>query len=88
MTIYTCIMYWQDGIHEVPKQFVDIDLDEVKKECVYIANHMAPEGVINITVRIFEMLKEGNKLVADLSLTRNETGADDEKNPKEIPTKE
>lgn len=65
-------MYWQDGIHEIPKQFVDMELEEVKKECGYIANHKAPEGVNHINMRVFEMLKEGNKVVADLELTRDD----------------
>ena len=85
MTIYTGIMYWQDGIHEIPKQFVDMGLDEVKKECGYIANHMAPEGVNNITLYIFEMLKEGNNRVAGLELTRN---AENENDSKELTAKE
>ena len=85
MTTYTCIMYWQDSIHELPKAFVDIDLAEVKKECQYIANHMAPEKVTKITIRIYEMLKEGNKLVADLLMTREDAG---DKNPKEATSKE
>ena len=81
-------MYYQDGIHEVPKAFVDIDLDEVKKECGYIANHKAPEEVTSITIRIYEMLKEGNKLVSDLMLTRDDVDAADNKNLKEVTSKE
>ena len=75
-------MYWQDSIHEIPKQFVDTSLDEVKKQCGYIANHKAPKSVTQLTLRVYEMLKEGNKLVADLTLTRDDIGAN-EKTPEE-----